>query len=273
MCIRDRPFITLLCKYSDIAEEPQSTDFVQRLFGDSYGGVNHYWKQASYGRASLDGSQAAGWYTMAQPRHYYFITGEPDVGRIINDCTRAANAEIDFSLFSGINIFTNGDWSGGSGGVGGNTFITLDGKSDFAYTVIGVNEWRNHGLVVHELGHGFGLRHSNAYDEDDDPYDSPWSVMSSVNGFAVPHPEFGNLAKHFNAYEKESLGWLTRSEILELDLDTLSTGTSQRVRLTALGRPATAAGSYRSLKLFRESSGDDFFFTLEAREQLSLIHI
>lgn len=262
------PFVTLLCKYSDIADEPQSAEFVQRLFGDEYGGVNHYWKQASYGRSSLDGSQASGWFTMPYPRGYYFIAGEADVGQIINDCTAAADSSIDFSAFAGINIFTNGDWSGGSGGVGGNTFITLDGKSDFAYTVIGVNEWRNHGLVVHELGHGFGLRHSNASDEDDDPYDSPWSVMSSVNGFAVPHPEFGNLAKHFNAYEKELLGWLSRTEILELDLDTLSTGASQRVRLTGLGRANSAPGTYRSLKLLRPSNGTDFFFTLEAREQL-----
>ncbi len=266
--VGNHPFVTLLCKYSDIADEPQSPEFVQRLLGDEYGGVNHYWKQASYGRSSLDGSQASGWYTLPQPRNYYFIAGEADVGQIINDCTAAADSSIDFASFAGINIFTNGDWSGGSGGVGGNSFITLDGKSGFAYTVIGANEWRNHGLVVHELGHGFGLRHSNASDEDDDPYDSPWSVMSSVNGFAVPHPEFGNLAKHFNAYEKEILGWLAPSEILELDLDTLSTGASQRVRLTGLGRASSASGTYRSLKLLRASSGTDFFFTLEAREQL-----
>ena len=264
------PLITLMCKYSDIESEPRDLFHVQRLYGDERGGINHYWKQASYNRASIDGTQVAGWYTLPKPRAAYFnpLSGEPDINGLVRDCSALADAEIDFSQFFGINVLTNGAWSGGGiGGVGGELFRSLDGKSEFAYTIVGYPDWDNQGLLVHELGHGFGLLHSNNSDEDDDFYDNPWSVMSDVNNQAIVHPEFGLLAKHFNAYEKDVLGWLDRNEVLEIDLSSLASGSSQRVSLTSLGRSETNTGSFRMLKLVRGAGSEDFFFTLEAREQ------
>jgi len=235
---------------------------IQRLYGDEIGGVNHFWKQASYSKASLNGTTVAGWYTLPAPRSFYIdnLSGEPDVVRIVRDCAAQADSDIDFSVYHSINVLTNGPWSGGIGGVGGKLFFELDGKTEFAYSVMGYPGWQNQALVVHEIGHGFGLLHSNNSDGDDDPYDNPWSVMSDVNHQAVLHPEFGLLAKHFIAYEKELLGWLDRNEILELDLDSLSSGVSQSVFLTSLGEAGNPNGSFRLLKLTRGDS-DDFFFT------------
>lgn len=264
----DFPWVTLMCKYADIPDEPKSVEFVQDLFGDQPGQINHYWREASYGKSSLNGSQVMGWYTLPYSRDVYFLSGEP--GELVAaDCARAADNDVDFSAFYGFNVFTNGPWSsGGSGGTGGTIALTLDGKPSHAITAIGVDGWDDHGLVVHEMAHGFGLLHSNNSDGDDDTYDNPWSIMSSVHGHAVPHPLYGSLAKHFNAYEKDSLGWFDDNEVLELDLDTLTIGSAQRILLTALGRPTTASGTYRMLKLKRGTGGEeDFFFTLEAREQ------
>ena len=259
---------TLLCKYADIADEPRDAAQIQRVYGDEVGGVNHFWKEASYGKSSLDGTSVAGWYTLPAPRSFYIddLSGEPDVVRIVRDCAAQADPDIDFSVYHSINVLTNGPWSGGIGGVGGKLFFELDGKSEFAYAVMGYPGWQNQALLVHEIGHGFGLLHSNNSDADDDPYDNPWSVMSDVSHQAVLHPEFGLLAKHFIAYEKELLGWFDRNEILEIDLDSLRSGTSQSVFLTSLGEPNNPNGSFRLLKLTRGDS-DDFFFTLEARER------
>ncbi len=269
------PWISVLCKYADIFEEPQDAAFVEEMFGDSPGAINHYWKEASYGRSSLAGSRAVGWYTLPQPRAAYFIgtdPEEPDVQKIVRDCARAADADVDFSNFYGINVLTNGLWTSQSGGAGGRLFLNLDGAEQYAFSAIGVNKINNHGLIVHELGHGFGLRHSNNSDEDEDPYDNPWSVMSMVAGYAIHDNRFNELAKHFNAYEKESLGWLDDSEILVIDLDTLSIGSSQTVSLTSIGRPFLGSGTYRMLKLTRgtdaaEGEDGDFYYTVEAREK------
>jgi len=258
----------LLCKYADIADEPRDVAQIQRLYGDEVGGVNHFWKEASYSKASLNDTTVAGWYTLPAPRRFYIddLSGEPDVVRIVRDCAAQADPDIDFSVYHSINVLTNGPWSGGIGGVGGKLFFELDGKTEFAYSVMGYPGWQNQALVVHEIGHGFGLLHSNNSDADDDPYDNPWSVMSDVSHQAVSHPEFGLLAKHFIAYEKELLGWFDRNEILEIDLDALGSGVSQSVFLTSLGETVNPNGSFRLLKLTRGDS-DDFFFTLEARER------
>ena len=259
---------TLLCKYADINDEPADTSEIQRLLGAVPGGVGHFWQQASYGKATLDTSVVLGWYTLRGSRASYIDprTGAPDVDQIVRECAALADPFVDFSVFHTINILTNGVWRGGVGGVGGRLFHALDGKSNFAFAVTGFPDWRNQALLTHEIGHGFGLLHSNNSDQDDDPYDNPWTVMSDINHNAVVHPEFGLLAKHFNAYEKQQLGWLDESDILEIDLDALRVGTSQRIALTSLGSAINPGGFFRSVQV-RRGENSDFFFTIEARER------
>lgn len=260
--------VTLLCKYADVIDEPADVSQIQRLLGNEPGGVSHFWEQASYGKATLDSSNVLGWYTLNGSRASYIDprTGDPDVDQILRECTALADPFTDFSGFHTINILTNGLWRGGVGGIGGRLFHELDGKSDYAFAMTGFPDWRNQALLVHEIGHGFGLLHSNNSDLDDDPYDNPWSVMSDVNHNAVVHPEFGRLAKHFNAFEKQQLGWFDERDVLDIDLDLLRVGASQRISLTSLGNAVNPTGAYRALQV-RRGEDSDFFFTIEARER------
>jgi hypothetical protein len=97
------------------------------------------------------------------------------------------------------------------------------------------------------MGHGFGLPHSNNWDGDSSPYDSPWDVMSAAQGFCVNDPDYGRLGKHTIAHHKDSLGWIPASEIFSpatngihsLTLDRLSIGSTANSRMVRLPMGAT----------------------------------
>src|SRR3546814_13659193 len=62
--------------------------------------------------------------------------------------------------------------------------------------------------LAHEMGHGYGLPHSDNSDGDDDTYDNPWDVMSDAWSNAMYHVNFGALPKHLNMAQRDRLGWV-----------------------------------------------------------------
>ena len=57
---RPRGSFTILCKFVDEEGEPESPADFERLLGESYPGLGHYWREVSYGRMSLAGSKVVG---------------------------------------------------------------------------------------------------------------------------------------------------------------------------------------------------------------------
>jgi hypothetical protein len=107
-------------------------------------------------------------------------------------------------------MFFNFDFADGA--FGGAWYIERDGaQRRFGMTWLeGSNgEW----VVAHEMGHGFGLPHSNNADGDSDPYDNPWDVMSSP-AWGPPDPTYGRLPQHTNADYKWRLGWIPAAKAL-----------------------------------------------------------
>ena len=62
--------------------------------------------------------------------------------------------------------------------------------------------------LAHEMGHGYGLPHSDNSDGDDDTYDNPWDVMSDGWSNAVYDPTYGSRPKHINMQQRDRLGWV-----------------------------------------------------------------
>lgn len=261
-----QPWVSILCKFSDIATEPEDLAFFQGMYANEPGGLDHYWRELSYGEIDVVGSIAVDWVTLPNPQTFYAPTPgsgtTANLGALFSDCTAAADPFVDFSNggdpFVGINMMFNGvldccAWGGG-------WFATLDGVTKF-WRVTWEPPWAyaNEGVIGHEMGHGFGLPHSNNWDNDGNPYDSPWDVMSSATGYAVPDPTYGALGKHVHAHHKDILGWIAPAERVVVAEDTVTT-----VVLDPLALAST--GNYRMAVV--PIPGSSRFYTVETRALL-----
>jgi M6 family metalloprotease-like protein len=259
-----KPWISILCKFSDVPDEPESVEFFQGMYGSAPARLDHYWREVSSNRIDVLGSTAAGWFTLPKTRAEYLPGGSADLSALFADCTGAADPVVDFANggggFEGINLMFNDTldccaW-------GGARWATLDGVTKvWRVTWEPPWGWSDAAVIAHEMGHGFGLPHSNNWDGDGSPYDNPWDVMSAAQGYCVSDPVYGRLGKHTIAYHKDALGWIAAAEILtpgtagihSLTLDRLSIDTSPEYRMVRL--PIEGSNRYYVVEA-REQAGD-----------------
>ena len=245
-----QPWVSLLCKFSDIADEPQDLAYFAGMYANVEGALDHYWREQSYDGIDIVGSTAVDWVDLPNPQTSYVpVPGEgsnANLGAVFEDCTAAADPFVDFSNgddeeFVGINLMLNGSldccaWGGGR-------FATLDGVSKVWRTTWDPPwAYGQVAIIAHEMGHGFGLPHSNNFDNDGNPYDSPWDVMSSATGYSVDDPTYGSTGKHHTAYHKNRLGWLAPDEVLDVGpgslvtetIDTMALATTENYRMARI---------------------------------------
>ena len=198
-----QPFVTILCRFQDTDSTtipPPSR--AQTIMGSSYPGMGNYYGELSNGVITLAGSKVVGWYTLPHARAFYIVNGQADLNQLLSDCTGAADADVHFPDFRGINLQFSDNLDCCSWG--GSTVLTLDGTSK-GYGVTWNALW---GLTsanyAHEMGHSFGWPHSHG------PYgltyDSKWDVMSWSALYY--DPVYGNVPGHTIAYNKWLVGWI-----------------------------------------------------------------
>jgi hypothetical protein len=201
-----QPWVTILCNFpgTPVGQDTDTLSYFQTMYSASYPGMDHYWREQSFNTVTLAGSQAFGFFTLPKTQVQYIGAGNIGNGNyfmsyeqlqtLFTDCTNAANPSVNFANFKGINMMFNGTldccaW-------GGQMPATLDGVFDYwSVTWNPPWSWRDITVVAHEVGHGFGLPHSNNYDNDPSPYDNPWDVMSNTwfKCGVVDHPSYGCL--------------------------------------------------------------------------------
>ncbi len=261
-------WVTLMCKFADISTEQKNLAFFQGQYGSSVGQLGHYWSEVSYGQINLTGSTAHGWFLLPKPRSAYVtqVDGEDDadLDTLFQDCVTAADAQVDFTGMQGINMMFNGDLDGFAWG--GSSCATFDG-SRRCIRVTWNPPWsfNNVAPLAHEMGHGYGLPHSDNSDGDSDTYDNPWDVMSDAWRNAVHDTVYGSRPKHINMNQRDRLGWVNAARKLSIPASTPGVWS---VELQYASLASATGRQLIVLSMPAQTGSQAIYYTLEARRRV-----
>jgi len=186
--------LMILVNFSDKAEQPWTTAQAKGMFDT----LDAYIRENSAGRTWLSGA-VTGWYTIAQS------SAVCDPYNLRNQAQWAAMQAgynmADYDRF--IYAFPQNACSfAGSGSVGGKpTHTFINGLLDLHF-------------LAHEYGHNLGLDHAHALECGATSQGD--SCDSYVYGDTLDVLGYQEGEGHYNPFNKERLGWLKASEVLEV---------------------------------------------------------
>lgn len=250
-------FVTILCAFPDVAAAHKPLDYFQGMYGGDAPALNHYWPALSYGAINVDGSAAFGPYTLPQSPAHYLPGDSPDLTALAQDCAAAADADVAFPAYSGINFMFNADI--GCCAWGGPQSLTADGVTRvYRLTWLPPWAWNNVSVVMHEMGHSFGLPHSSG--DYGQTYDSPWDVMSKdrANCAITRDPVYNCVGQGTIAYHLGLLGWLPPARRY------VHAGGVQTIQLEPLDAPGDDGYLMAQIPI---DGAAGHFYTVEARRR------
>ncbi len=191
--------IIIRVDFSDLAGDPFSDATAENLVK----GVDAFYREMSYGKTGFDligaGSDVTSTFRMPQTAAYY---GARDASVLRKDA-RAAATSAGYTLSDyGFDLICFGAVPG----------FKFAGLGYIGAAGAWIRDSSSVGVVVHELGHNFGLNHANFWDTAGQSvigtgttveYGDKFDTMGSANAGS----------KHFNVRYKNFLNWLTSADV------------------------------------------------------------
>ncbi len=230
--------------FSDVPGEPISVSSAQDIMDN---GVKPFLENASYGQTTIVTTVSAPVYRLRFPAVIYAgIDGADEV--LHADAITAANANYAVSTYDRVIVtFANLGPSRVPG-----SYITYAGSA----LVSGSKIWINGAFVMstlsHELGHTYGLLHSNLWSVTDGnalstggrslEYGDPFDMMGTTSVTGVTRDS----RHHYNPWAKNRLGWLPDSGVKTIT----TSGTYRIYRFDH--KDATGLNQPLALRIFRD---------------------
>ena len=239
--------LVILLNFRNDTSQPYTADFANNVF---FGTTSSFFLENSYQQTYLSGV-VNGWYTIDMDSPVNASTCDYSLISSLAD-QAASNAGVVLSNYSHkVYAFpqTGCGWWGLSsvGGTPSRSWIT--GSLEL-------------GVTAHELGHGLGFWHSHSLD----------CGASAVIGSSCATNEYGDIvdmmgashSAHYNAFQKERLGWLNAGVSPPITTVT-SSGTYTLRTYESLGSGPKAL---KILKSIDPSTGQKTYYYLESRQAI-----
>lgn len=234
----------ILVNFTDAAAPSNTPAELNQLVFDK---VSDFYWEASYQKTFLSGA-TFGWFTIP------VSTTQCTWSQVASEGNRAAAAAganlSSYTTFVYLFPTASGCINGGGGDIGPNGEHRV-----FVNGVAGFTEQ----MISHELGHQLGLQHSDGLDCDV----SALGNTCVQRGYTDTADTMGGHG-HFNAFQKERLGWLNAAGMPPITTVTAS----GRYAIERYETPGTGAKALKLLKSVDPASGQKTWYYLEYRQAI-----
>lgn len=230
----------ILVNFSDNTVQPRTKAEAHDIV---FGSVSDFFWESSYQKTFLSGD-SFGWFTLPTATHC-------DTNMIADEANKAAaaaGADID-SYQQFIYLFP---YNPGCGWTGTLRFGPRGEGRTF------INETFNLKTVAHEMGHVFGLNHSDALDCGP----TTLGTACTIGGYGDQADTMGNRGVQFNAFQKEKLGWLNGVDVPPIT----TVSTSGRYTISTYESMAAGAKALKILKSTDPATGARTWYYVEYRQ-------